>query len=824
MEVLLLASFTVFGLRVPFVSHVGDRWPWVYQLVSPLVPLELGRRYWVYAEGASGLLAWLVLGGLSLLLFLAFHAARRHPAVFRLRSIIATSAAFHVTLALQPFTVSQDVFSYIMYGRIWTHYGRNPYTSIPHDFPFDPVYARLYWKSTASNYGPLWNWLAGGVTWLAGDELSVLVLAFRLLAIGASLACACLIWAILGRLSAEMRPAGTLLWAWNPLVLLETAIGAHNDVVMVLLLLAAIWLHLRKQLGLAFVALTLSALAKYVTAVLIPMYVLLLWRQEGSRRWRRVASAGALSAALAAALYAPFFDGWSTFGFARFGTATVAHTNSPGESLFYLLRLGMGEPRSLVEMPLDFQRWWVQTTRATYLFSAPQAPALTLEPLDQWQRLLVIEPQMGDWLHVYDPERGVYGYVGARLVGPCGPPLFDAVAPQVIARAWGAPGSATANLANVMVRLGLAIPYLLLAAALTWRVRSFDDFLGSGLILLLLSTALVWTFFFPWYMLWPLALACLQPDRAWARLTAMIATSVLLVYVFGGLGEAERRQLFYQLRGLIIFCLPLALFALTEARRTAWRWRPLARLAPAVAAGSLLVACAQPASPADAALATSHDRAGLAHLLRGAHDAAWLEFTRAIEADGGYLDGYYHRGLAELAVGDTRGAEDDFGHVIGREPRRVSAYLDRASVFEKRERFDLALRDYDRVLALEPYNAEAHEGRGRMLLNLGRLEPAAAALEEALRLDPQLGAAYHELAALEATRLHDEKALWLYDRAVELQPGQLGILHERAHLLERLGRPAEAAADFRTLAWASAYTTEIGEAVQKLKSLKALEG
>ena len=71
--------------------------------------------------------------------------------------------------------------------------------------------------------------------------------------------------------SPQQRLAGTLLFAWNPLVLLDPANG-HNDVVMLLPVLLAVWFLANDRIpatlrgALALAALTLAAWVKYIPA------------------------------------------------------------------------------------------------------------------------------------------------------------------------------------------------------------------------------------------------------------------------------------------------------------------------------------------------------------------------------------------------------------------------------------------------------------------------------------------------------------------------------------------------------------------------------
>ncbi len=61
------------------------------------------------------------------------------------------------------------------------------------------------------------------------DSLIAYILGYRLMAIMLAGVCGALIAAIVRRHAPQQVPAALLVWLWNPLPLVTTAIGAHND-------------------------------------------------------------------------------------------------------------------------------------------------------------------------------------------------------------------------------------------------------------------------------------------------------------------------------------------------------------------------------------------------------------------------------------------------------------------------------------------------------------------------------------------------------------------------------------------------------------------
>src|SRR5262249_46457773 len=144
------------------------------------------------------------------------------------------------------------------------------------------------------------------------DSLTAYILGYRLLAIVLAGVCGALIAMILGRHRPEHVPAALLIWLWNPLLLVTTAIGAHNDMLMMAALLAALLLFQRRRWVGGLLALVLAAHVKLTALLLLP--VLGLWLVQRYGLARAIRSSGialVVAIPLSWLLYAPL-GGWAT--------------------------------------------------------------------------------------------------------------------------------------------------------------------------------------------------------------------------------------------------------------------------------------------------------------------------------------------------------------------------------------------------------------------------------------------------------------------------------------------------------------------------------
>lgn len=195
---------------------------------------------------------------------------------FALPILVLATLVFQVTLLYLPGLFSQDVFSYIAYGRLPALYDLNPYVWPPSATPKDLIapWVADVWRTYLAPYGPLWldvQWAMANL--FRGLPIAEQALAYRGLAQSLLLINLGLLWAVLRRrttLDRTGRLTALAALAWNPLVLFEIGANAHNDVLMVTLsLLAVLFLGRRGAGALSAAGFVLGALVKYLSGIAI---------------------------------------------------------------------------------------------------------------------------------------------------------------------------------------------------------------------------------------------------------------------------------------------------------------------------------------------------------------------------------------------------------------------------------------------------------------------------------------------------------------------------------------------------------------------------
>ena len=248
-------------------------------------------------------------------------------------TIIIITLVFGVTYLFAPavLTFSQDMFLYGLYARLVTVYHVNPYgvalSAFPHDLLHEGILQGTQGAQGAQGAqgvqgsrspGPVWIDLSIPVVLLARESVANIILGFRLIGLAAHLVNAMLIWAILGKFRPQARISATILYAWNPLVLLLSINGMHMDVVLALFILLAILFFQRNSPTPGWVLVLLTVLMNILCLLLLPLFFRLLTKEarklRGGRRalwWLAIVFVSSVVVVLA---YAPYWQGWGMTG------------------------------------------------------------------------------------------------------------------------------------------------------------------------------------------------------------------------------------------------------------------------------------------------------------------------------------------------------------------------------------------------------------------------------------------------------------------------------------------------------------------------------
>lgn len=307
------------GVAVSMVALYLWLFTWPFRLTAlydqPLVDLYQISQTRPWARW------WLMAGliGQALLYWVGWWAAQRARGRAAWGVVLGGALACSAALLWMYPLGAADLFDNILHGRILSVYGANPFRYAPQAFPDDPFLPYVAWRPIPSAYGPLWELLAGAVTWWAGDALLPNIIAFKLVSGLFLLGNGAMVALILRTYAPERALAGVVLLTWNPVVLYETIGNGHNDLAMVFWVLVATWLLLRERYTLAMLALLVGTLFKFIPVLLLPAAVLIALRAlpDWRQRTHFVGITAVWAILLVGLAYLPFWFGAGTLAIER---------------------------------------------------------------------------------------------------------------------------------------------------------------------------------------------------------------------------------------------------------------------------------------------------------------------------------------------------------------------------------------------------------------------------------------------------------------------------------------------------------------------------
>jgi hypothetical protein len=285
---LSLACFLCTALLGPsvFQPALGPRGGPPFSLdVHPSPYLVIGLVVAGVAAGATGLV-------------LCFVAARGGWRVAA-RPLVIAGLLVAVAFMLMPPVGSTDHLNYASYGRMAAT-GHDPYATRAVDLPGDPVAgAPEEWRTTPSVYGPIATGEQAFAAWVGSGSVRLTVFVLSIANTVAFAVTALILYRTAKDEERRLRTA--LLWTCNPLVLFHLVAGAHNDVLAIAPMVAALAVFGgRARPGWAR-ALGAGVLAAAGAAIKVPAALVaggaawtLLRGARTERRWRSIGALAVL--------------------------------------------------------------------------------------------------------------------------------------------------------------------------------------------------------------------------------------------------------------------------------------------------------------------------------------------------------------------------------------------------------------------------------------------------------------------------------------------------------------------------------------------------
>ena len=181
---------------------------------------------------------------------------------------------------------SYDLFNYIFDAKIVTFYHQNPYDHRALDYPGNPMLGFMHWTGRTYPYGPVWLFLTVPLGLLDGFRLLLpTIMLFKGIAFVSFLGTVFFIGKIMQKISPEHELFATIFFALNPLVVIESLVSAHNDIVMMFFSVSSLYFLLHKKYLYALVLLMVSVGVKFATIFLLPVFLLVFFLLQRKKKF-----------------------------------------------------------------------------------------------------------------------------------------------------------------------------------------------------------------------------------------------------------------------------------------------------------------------------------------------------------------------------------------------------------------------------------------------------------------------------------------------------------------------------------------------------------
>jgi len=175
---------------------------------------------------------------------------------------------------------SYDLFNYVFDAKIVTFYHQNPYLHKALDYASDPMLSFMHWTHRLYPYGPTWLGLTIPLSFVGLQFFLPTFFLFKILISMSFLGTVFFIGKILQKFSLKDELFGITFFALNPLVVMESLVSAHNDIVMISLMVWALYLLMSMKYIRSIILFILSIGVKFATAFVLPIYILIIFLQK----------------------------------------------------------------------------------------------------------------------------------------------------------------------------------------------------------------------------------------------------------------------------------------------------------------------------------------------------------------------------------------------------------------------------------------------------------------------------------------------------------------------------------------------------------------
>ncbi len=222
--------------------------------------------------------------------------------------------AIALLLCVVPPVFSGDLYEYLIRGRIFGVYHKNPYAHASIEFPSDKFFSKSVWIHTPENYGPAWALVEWIMPTFFGQSIALACFMQKVMLLGFLTASGFIFFKIALLVAPQKAHTLTQAFILNPNIWSHHLVDGHNDIIMVFWMLLAIYAMLNQSMTMSLAAAAMGALVKFTSLILLAVVGILFLKSlpgKTNKIWDIFKSAVAVLA-LTVACYAPFWIGRDT--------------------------------------------------------------------------------------------------------------------------------------------------------------------------------------------------------------------------------------------------------------------------------------------------------------------------------------------------------------------------------------------------------------------------------------------------------------------------------------------------------------------------------
>ncbi|MBP9854007.1 MAG: tetratricopeptide repeat protein [Candidatus Omnitrophica bacterium] len=175
---------------------------------------------------------------------------------------------------------------------------------------------------------------------------------------------------------------------------------------------------------------------------------------------------------------------------------------------------------------------------------------------------------------------------------------------------------------------------------------------------------------------------------------------------------------------------------------------------------------------------------------------ALLNLNKAIKLKPKNYDAYNYRGILLYQEDLNAMAADDFTQALSFDPSRTTARFNRANVYRKIGRYELALTDINKVIELAPNDFQGYFNRGNIYTKMDQYDAALKDYEMVIELRPNYFEVYKSIGNVYEFQGKFDLALDEYNKVISQNVKDIETYILKANLLTRQGKNEEALAAY----------------------------